>query len=93
VKNNKVGLDKKTEQIKQELENKKNSSNRYTRQAYQKNQAQVENLLKELEGLSQNSQTSSNKFREAILPISLIGGAGLVAVVSLIIIKRRKKNK
>lgn len=96
-KNNKVAFDQKKEQIKQEIENKKNSSNSYTQQAYQKNKQQAEALLRELDNISQNNQTVSPNekgfFRpEVMVPLSIFV-AVVLAIVAAVVIRKRKQVK
>jgi len=94
-KNNKIGFENKKEQIKKELENKKNSSNRHIREAYSSSENQVNNLLAELDAISQENQTvaPSEKgfFRpEIVIPISLVA---VVAIAAAIVIRKRKSAK
>jgi len=73
-----------------------NNSNRYTQQAFQDNKSHANNLLAELDTISQGNQTvASNEkgfFRpEVVVPASL----SLVAlvIVATIVIRRRKLAK
>jgi len=93
-KNNKVGFDQKKEQIKQEIKNAKNNSNTYARQAYQKNESEVNKLLAELDAVSQENQTvaptEKGFFRpEVIVPVGLLVVA--VVVGAIVIVRRKRK--
>jgi len=94
-KNNKVGFEQKKEQIKQEIESIKNSSNQYTLQAYAENKKCLNSLLSELDAISQKSQTVVPEkcfFRsEVMIPVSII--ALLTIAASILVVRRRKLNR
>ncbi|CAI2198965.1 1467_t:CDS:2 [Funneliformis geosporum] len=64
-KNNKVGFEKKVEQIKQEIKNAENNSNLHAQQAFKHAKNKAESLLRELENVANentNNTADKNKF-------------------------------
>lgn len=90
-KKNKVGFEKKKEEIVAEIKNSKKSSNRFVRQAYEKNKNKAEALLKDLKNIADenaNTTADNNNF-----PVGWVVGIGavLLTVITVLIIKQRKK--
>jgi len=88
-------LEAETRKIKQHIYNLKSSTNFFKQQAYKNNEAEVNNLLADLNTISQKNQTvapaKKGFFRPGVvIPVSLLLVLGLVAVV--ILVKRRRKQ-
>jgi hypothetical protein len=73
-----------------------NNSNRYVQQAFQDNKNHVNNLLAELDTISQGNQTVAPNekgfFRpEVVIPVSL--SAVVLAIAVAVVIRKRKLAK